>query len=479
MCQGIVEEFAGIDLGDKRLNDRSRTILSALSASPQASINAACGEWKDTMGCYRFMENDNVPPEALLAPHRDCTLRRIDQEATVLILQDTTELDFSDHPAEDSGVLDREYRKGWYDHTHLACTPDGKCLGVVKVDLFDRTAESLGRTTERRNLPLEEKESYRWLEGYDTANEIQQQVPNTKIISVGDSESDIYDIYLRAASEESNVDFIVRAKLARNTLERAPEQGKNAYVSVRDKVENSKLIATQCIELSRTPKRAARTAALEIRAKTVEVRPPHKRRQLAPVMLNVVSVIEVGRPADDPTAINWLLITSLPIDSLLEIQRVIDYYKARWHIEVYFRVLKSGCRVEDMQLKANIRRHRCLMFYKIIAWRILYLTYLGKKCPDLPCTAAFAEEEWKAAWTIVEDDPLPDNPPSINEFIPILAALGGFNRRTGDGDPGPQVIWMGLRRLADFALAWEKFRQNDDATSTPGKAKSKSKRGRK
>ncbi len=132
----------------------------------------------------------------------------------------------------------------------------------------------------------------------------------------------------------------------------------------------------------------------------------------------MVLVEEVGGPGDD-TDLSWLLITTLPIETVEDVLRVIDYYVARWTVEIYFRTLKTGCRVEDIQLETTDRLKRCLAFYKIIAWRVLYLTYLNRTCPKLPCTAVFDESEWKSVWRVVTKKQLPKNPPKLSAFMKL------------------------------------------------------------
>ena len=342
MCDGIASELDGIDLGDKRLNGRSRLIIEALSADPEASCNAACDNWSDTLSAYRFFDNESIRAEDILKPHVDATRRRMQDHPVVLIAQDTTELDYSNHPPKDAQCLNYENRRGLYDHTHLAVTPEGVSLGVVGVEYFDREAEGLGQSKERSKLPIEEKESLRWLTGYRLACELARDCEKTQIVSVADREADLYDIFMesekQAIEPPRSADFIIRAKIKRSIPERDPDGGPHTYKKVRTEVSRSELRTTQTITLSRTPKRAAREATLEIRAIRVTVKPPHDRPGLMRVTYNVVLVEEVDGPGDD-TDVSWLLITSLPIDTLDEIQLVINYYVSRWTIEVY----QSNC----------------------------------------------------------------------------------------------------------------------------------------
>jgi hypothetical protein len=461
MCEGIGDELEGIDLGDKRLNRRSKTIIQALAANPEASINAACNGWNETLAAYRFFDNESVAPEQILQPHYEATGRRIREYPVVLIVQDTTELDYTAHPPKDAQCLNVAHRFGLYHHAHLAVTPDKLCLGQVGADYYDRAPETLGRSNERCQLPIEQKESFRWLRGYRLACEQAISSPETQIVSVSDRESDIYEIFVEAEQIEGpRAEYIIRAKDERCTLERDPEGGPYTYLKVRAEVSRSKLLTTRTIELSETPKRAARQATLEIRALTVEVKPPHARGHLPSVTHNVVLVEEVNGPGDG-TDVSWLLLTTLPIESVDDVLRIIDYYTGRWIVEIYFRTLKMGCRVEQIQLETLPRLKRCLAFYQIIAWRVLNLTYLNRTTPTLPCVAVFADCEWKSVWRVVTKRPLPEKPPLLSEMMRLLAQLGGYNNRAKEPPPGPQTIWSGLRRMVDFAIAWTMFGPKD------------------
>ena len=463
MSVRISDELSGIHLGDKRLNQRSLNVIETLSVDPAASINASFETWGDTLAAYRLFDNGNVTPEAILQPHFNATLARIAAEPVVLIVQDTTELDFSRHPPDDAGCLNKAARFGLYDHTHLAVTPGGLPLGVVGVRTFDRSAESLGKTLERRSLPIEEKESFRWLEGYRLAGQIRKASAATQIVSVADREADIYDIFMEAQqeTEATRAEFIIRSKEHRCINERVPpaEHGKRTavYRKFHDDVNASPVRIRMTIALPQTPKRAARDCDVEIRAKTLTLRHPKNRKDLPDVTCSVVCVREIGVPENGDSPLEWWLITSLPVTTIDDIQRVIDYYRARWTVEVYFKVLKSGCKVEDIQLETTARLKNCLAFYQIIAWRILYLTHLNRECPNIPCTSVFEDYEWQPVWRITTKTELPAQPPLLSEFMRLLSSLGGYNNRTSEPPPGPQPIWIGLRRMVDFAKAWLAF----------------------
>ena len=467
MAGRISDELEGIDLGDARLERRSRRVIEALAVDPAASINAAHGRWADTLAAYRLLGHEAVTPAAILAPHRRATVDRVREQAVVLVVQDTTELDYSAHPPRDAKCLNTPSRRGLYAHAHLAVTPDSCPLGVVRLDTFARDADTLGKADERASLPVGEKESGRWLEGYRAACSLAADAPGTRVVSVADREGDLYDIFaehrdLGAPGADGDppprADFLIRSRVDRRTPEPGPAAGEAAYVPVRAELARAPARLTRTVELPATPKRQARTATLEIRAIRVTLRPPHARPQLGEATLHAVLAEEVGGPGDG-TDVSWLLFTSLEIETDEDVLRILDYYKVRWMAEVYFRTLKTGCRVEQIGLETTARLSNALAFYAIIAWRVLHLTHLGRVSPDAPCTAAFSATEWQATWRVMHRAPPPDDPPTLGHFLRMVARLGGHNGRARDLPPGPQAIWTGLRRLADFALAWECFSQ--------------------
>lgn len=456
MCEGIVGELEGIDLGDERLNKRSKKVLADLAARPQLSINASVDGWSDTLATYRLFDNQKVTPELVLQPHIEATKRRVVGQPVVLVVQDTTELDLSEHPPLDARCLDKSYRFGYYDHSHHAITPDKLHLGLLGCETYNRAPETLGKSSERTTLPIEEKESLRWLTGYRLAVDLARETPDTHIISVADSEADIFDLFVEAEKADFAADFVIRAKEDRGTPERHREAGPDVYHKAWAAVSESPLRMSRVIELPTTPKRTGRTAHLEIRALSLVVKRPHARPDLPNVKLQLVLVKEVNGPGDG-TDIEWRLLTTLPIETDADLLLILDYYTGRWPVEVFFRTLKTGCNVEEIQLEQTHRVLNCLAFYKIIAWRIMYLTFMNRTCPDLPCDALFDESEWKSVWTVVKKQPLPAEPPKLNDFMKLLAHLGGYNNRPNEPPPGPQCIWMGLRRMCDFTVAWQAF----------------------
>lgn len=460
----VMEELETIDLGDARLNQRSRTLLTRFVENPQASIPAACRGWSETDAAYKFFDNPKVDAERILKPHREATVCRCQQEPVVLLVQDTTELDYTreNQPAKGLGVLDHRGRRGMHLHVNAAFTPEGCCLGVAGAEFFTRSEESIGKTRQRAHLPIEQKESFRWLEGYRLACEIQRELFASEVVSIADREADIYEIFLEGERKPSTqscrkAHFIIRAKNDRSLPEKDEDAGQWCYCKLWSALEQSAERFRRTVDLSATPQRAARQATLAVRAGEVMLKPPYRRgRELPPVTVRTVLVQEID-PPENTEPIEWLLVTSLPVDSREDIERVINYYRARWPIELFFRTLKTACRVEELQLESIERLKPCVALYLIVAWRVQFVTMLGRECPNVPADVLFSAAEWQSVWQIARDEPPPPSPPSLGEFLPVLASLGGYLARRGDPPPGPQALWIGMRRMSDFAHAWLTF----------------------
>jgi hypothetical protein len=206
----------------------------------------------------------------------------------------------------------------------------------------------------------------------------------------------------------------------------------------------------------RQKSRDARVAEVEIRATTVTLAPPYRfDRKLPEVTVNVV-LVEERNPPDGCDPIQWLLVTTLPIDDSRDVKRIVQAYCTRWQIEIFFRTIKSGCRVEERQFETLDRMLNCVSVYSIIAWRIMYLCRLGRECPDLSCEVVFEPCEWKSVVMAVKHTEPPVTPPRLNEIIRMIASLGGYVIRKST-QPGPQTLWIGLQRVHDLSTAWNAF----------------------
>lgn len=458
-------ETKGADFGDERLDARFQILLEQLSDKPSLSIPAACGGQAETAAAYRFFDNEKTDPVKVLAPHRNATLERIRAERVVIAAQDTTEVDLTRKQEKVGGPLCTDSRWGLFVHPILVMTPERVPLGVVDVQMWSRDPlelekSSAQRKKERRQKPFEEKESYRWCEGYESACQIAAEAPDTQVISVSDSEGDIYECFHAGAREDApRADWIVRA----NHVDRAlAEEDKNLLQLLASQVPLGKMTvqvsqrgASLNDDRKRQKPREGRTAEVTVCSVRTLLNAP-QRSKLTPVYVNAILVRE-EHPPEGEEPIEWLLLTSLPIATFAEACTAAGYYASRWEIEIFFRVLKSGCKIEELQFEREDRLQVCLAMYLIVAWRVLHVLKLGRECPHLGCDVIFTEAEWKSVYVIATKKPAPKKPPTLAVILRLIAGLGGYLGRKQDGPPGPKTMWIGMQRMGDFATAWSAF----------------------
>jgi hypothetical protein len=374
----LSDELAGCEFGDVRLNNRAKSLADALSQRPNVSIPAALHSKADIEACYRFFNNKKVTPEKILKPHIEATRRRIGLLDFVLLVQDTTELDVTrpSQQVKGAGPMGGEARRGAFYHPTIAFDVDGVALGIVGQKSWTReeisTASKAEKNKKRKQTPIEEKESYRWIEGIQCAERTAAACPATTCVCVGDSESDIYDVFVAAhQSDQANLHLLVRAGQDRNTIDGqdwAEEVRKTAKIGDQTVAIRARTAKIGTGKSARSKSRKARVAELEIRKATIVVcRPGYCDKELpATITVNVVLCEEVNPPKGED-AISWMLVTTLPIETDDDVQRIIAAYCVRWQIEVYFKTLKSGCRIERRRFEDIDRVLNCLAFYSVVA----------------------------------------------------------------------------------------------------------------
>jgi hypothetical protein len=381
-------------------------------------------------------------------------------------VQDTTSLNYSTHPAtEQLGPIgsQAEGAVGMLVHSTLAFNLAGTPLGLLEVQCWVRDPEEFGKKHRRYELPLEAKESVRWLRSLQALEQRQAACPQTRLIGVGDREADIYELFVWAIEKPGRPGLLVRAERQRLLTE---EQG-----PLWAHVESQAVAGQLEVKVPRRGKRAARVAVLEVRFAAVEVRAPKRKAHLPPVTLWAMLAREVGAPPGTE-ALEWMLLSTEPVDNFEAAVEKLRWYTLRWGIEVFHRVLKSGCQIETRRLGQADRLEACLGIDLVVAWRIYHLTKLGRQTPSVPCTVYFEEHEWQALVAFVTRQPEPPQaPPTLREAVRLVAGLGGFLGRKGDGEPGTETLWRGLQRLDDIAEAYLVFRSapKEDPVSSDGR----------
>ena len=447
----LTDELEDLDLGDNRLDQRVLKVIEKLAHQPDKSIPSALGTWAETKAAYRLFDSERVTAQKILEPHRGKTLERMAQHDLVLCIQDTTEIDYTGkNDIEGLGPLNYEARRGLYLHPTLAVTPGRLPLGIL--DSWNWT----------RPLEEGERESMRWIEGYERLCEAQQhlweQAFDTRLVYVADREGDLFDLFTEHHRQSEGrdrhaADWLIRAHHDRKLEGDGGEK-------LKAKVEAAPVLGDIEFVMPAAASRKSRTVQQSLRATRLTIKAPSTHVGAKAVEVTALLAREIN-PPEGETPIEWLLLTNRPITTREEAEEALGWYLCRWQIEIFFRILKSGCKIEELQIEHIDRLEPAIMLYMLIAWRILSLTMIGRECPELPCSVLFDQEEWEAVYIVTHKKPPPKEPPTVNQMIRWIAGFGGFLNRKGDGFPGPQTMWIGLQRTQDFVAGIASARAAD------------------
>lgn len=458
------QEFGTVDLGDKRLRDRLIRIVEDRWNRPNGSyLEAAEGDGAAAKGYYYFVDSprQTLTPETMIATHRERTIERMMSHDTVLVVQDTTDLNFATrHHTKGLGPIGTNQTGaksfGLQLHSSLALTTDGLPLGVLRSTCY--APEEKGKVGKKSaGRPIEEKKSFRWLEGYRDLVEIAKKMPRTRFLNVMDREGDIFELFMDAEPTRKRVGVLVRATYNRrlegkerklfDELKASKERGRIEAVIPRQRWKKAKRGNP---EQEGMP---ARRAVLTLRYQEVTLKPTRSDlRGKGTITLWAVYVREEKPPAG-AKRIEWLLLTTEKVETAEDAARIVDLYTRRWRIEEWHRVLKQGCKVLEHQNETAERLKRVIVIDAVIAWRIQLMTLLGREVPDLPCTVFFDEWEVKVLEALeAEKGKRGKRPPfTLGQAIILVAKQGGYLGRPSDPPPGAESIWKGMIRLYDRA----------------------------
>lgn len=458
MASWIESEILGSEFKDQRLTARFRQIMSKLASSSGQTIPQICEDWAATKAMYRFLSNDRVDESEILSGHFSSTFSRIEAtESPVLILHDTCEFTYKRENAEELGftrkiAVPKRYREGrklehqvcgLLMHASLAITQEGLPLGLTSAKfwtrkVFKNTAQ-MKRHINPTRIPIEAKESVKWLENirqtHDNASD-----DASKFIHIGDRESDIYELF-------KDCDDLGSYFIARSCVNRFADD------------------STIC-EVMNDPMRAYKhqiefidgdgksiIAGLEVKVQKVSLHPPKgKEKAFDDVGVFIVSAVERSKPKDREQ-IRWNFLTNLPIKNKKDAIQVLEWYKQRWKIETFFKIMKSGFKAEESKLRTADRLARLLAIIVIMSWRIQWTTMMARAEDNIRPELAFDITEvniLKKFYKIPQDEH-----PNTQAFVVLLARLGGYLARSNDLPPGIIVIWRGFRRLNDLREGFE------------------------
>jgi hypothetical protein len=408
--------------------------VRVLAEHPTESVPQASTSASQSQSIYRFWANERVKPEQILASHRPSVVERMQGHEVVLAIQDTTDLDFSSlKQTSGLGFINQSQQQGIKVHSGFAVSGSGEPLGLLHQHTWSR-AERTGKRNQRRKKATSEKESGRWLDGIIAAEVGVDE--SVVLVHVGDREADIFDLFVQPRRDNSHL--LIRAAHNRKV------QHELGYLIPT--IEQAPILGQKTIEVQRNPERPARVAKLTVRGMQVTIEVPRHHKQPSgcqPVSLNVL-LVEEPTPPTEGTPIRWLLVTTLPINTFEQVWQCVEWYSLRWLIERFHYTLKSGCRIEALQLETAQRLLNALATYSIVAWRLMWLTYHARLSPAEACTTVLQPAEWKLLRRKFEPKNRTQKPPTLRQAVRWIAQLGGFLARKHDGEPGLKTLWRGI-----------------------------------
>lgn len=460
----VKEEFVTTNIGDIRLNARLSKIAEAFMQSPGASIPKAANNWGGAKGVYRFLKNDKVNPHNIISPHTESTMKRIKNRKLILAIQDTSAIDYSHRPfTEGIGPGGNREARGLFLHPTLAVTPEGTPHGILDLQIWKRDEVEWSEQTkeQRRNrkIPVEERESMKWINSYRKVCEIQKKMKDeVHFVNICDREGDMYDLFLEHHKlyilNQNPPDLLVRAAHNRKLYENPG----NLWSFVKS-LDSS---GEYDIQVPRKVGKKARQTTLEVRFSKVTLKRPVQHNDHADentsLELYAIHTCEKN-PPDKEEPITWMLLTTMPISTLEDAVEKIEWYADRWIIETFFKILKSGCKIEDRQLRHGNGLMSCMAIDCVIAWRILFLTFIGRELPGLSADVIFERYEWECLHCrTFNTSEVPGDIPTLYTVIIQIAKLAGFLARKGDGYPGPITMFRGMLALNEMVSIYKILR---------------------
>lgn len=445
-------EFGKAPLKDARRTARLVAIAAGLAHDVGIAISNSCGPGASQL-VSRLFDRKEVTVESALENHIKETVRRCGKYDLVYAIQDSTSLNYGTHPAlKGVGPLSSSSREqGLMMHGVLACSPDGTPLGLLDLNLWARDPKKFGEGKNCQNYPIEEKESYKWINGLQRVEEVLP--PEQRVLVIGDRESDIF--YLFYHQRRPNTDLLVRSCYNRRIEN---EEDREERLHIQEAMDKAKILGVYEVEIPRQGKRKPRTAKLSVKSAGLKIkRPDYKTVEKYDHSVEVwcVKVEEINRPDDVKEPLKWTLLTTMKSDTFKKAVKMVKAYCKRWIIEDFHKTLKTGgCDVERLQFENTDRLRPAIAALCVVAWRVLYLSRLSRESPGLPADEVCSDEErvvlsaWiyslgKRKWKNFRVD-------TVSDFVLGVAVMGGFHARKCDGHPGVKCIWRGLRKLDDL-----------------------------
>lgn len=435
------EEFSTATFGDKRLNKRLVKVAKDLSGHPSMPINQASGDWHSTKGAYRFFNNENVTAMGILTPHFENTVKRMTHHEVILSIQDTTSFNYTSHEALQLGPIGTADTNGIMQHNTLAVSGDGLPLGLLDQISWVRPPTSHDEMQEKEELLLEEREIYRWIKSLE--NTVERSANCSRVVTVNDRESDFYQFYDRA--ESLGALYLVRLKHNREIEEGTG--GAKDYLRVQPVAKTYEVCVPR-----RKGEYPERTATVELRYAPMTVYAPDDEEEVIHDEIKMYGIhVQEINPPSDVEPIEWFLVTNVAVLKKEDALERVRWYLLRWMVEIYHKTEKSCCSSEDCRLETEERMLNFLAVNSVIAWRVLFVTYIARQQPEAPAEVILAPTEIKILEAANNAKlPKPTKIKTVKQAVQALAKLGGHMGRKNDKAPGIITVCRGMMRLNDF-----------------------------
>lgn len=437
------QDFESVDFGDKRLNKRLQESIENFTRNAEKSILGAEEKRSGAKAFYRLLSNERFDMEKMSDAVNTATVSRMKGTNTVLLIEDTTDINLNGHKKTEELGYSSEHVRGVKVHSCIAVTPEGLPLGLVAQHYDTRPEAKINPAKGKKPArPIEEKESYRWLTMLDESTiYIPEEI---HVITVCDREGDFYELYAQA--QELGEDFVIRV-----VHDRITETNEKILSQIR-RTKAAGQVTVNIPRNSRT-KIPAHEADMEVAYCTVNIKKPMNVTDNSlpnSLTMNIVRITEINTNGEREP-IEWILATNLQIKSADDAIVTVEYYVQRWKIERFHYVLKSGCNAEKIQQRTYEKIKPMLLIYSVIAMFIMTVTYIGRVLPDTKCSIFFDTEEWQILYRIIHKTKTPPSEPySMADAVSYLGQLGSYKRAPSDGPPGLKSIWAGLYKLFEY-----------------------------
>jgi transposase-like protein/transposase Tn5 family protein len=444
-----VKDFPHLNLGDIRRDERFVTIVNNISSQPGASIPKQNKSWYDTKATYEFFKNENVSIEELKKTMMMYGAKKVTDEMQVLIAHDISNISYNDLRAENLGYLDNKEGRGILCYSSIAVTTEGLPLSLLYQHTWTRPLEELGKSNKRKQLAFEDKESYRWYEGMKEVNELLGK--GIHKIHVADREADVYELFFHAY--EPNTDLLIRARHNRSLSNGSP---------LWNSISAEPVVATVNLDIPDKTGKKKLKVETEVRSHEVEIlRPRNNKDSYESVTLTAIEIKEKNsEKKNDEDIIHWKLLTTLEIKSVSDALQCVEWYTYRWLIERFHYVLKSGTKIEELQLKDAESLQKAIAVYSMAAFRVMQLVYESRHQPEVNCEVVLTKAQWVTLYMLIHgNNKIPKQPPSLQQAVMWIGRLGGHLGRKSDGPPGLKTVWQGYQQLCNAASVYELMTQ--------------------